>query len=479
MLGGTREQIVERRLERVARRRRAAHLPARAEHGLAQELGGRRRDEPRRAARAVARCAARWAIRRRSPPRLGLSGRAVQRQADRARAPLELVRHGERAVQDLVPGGVPRADGGRGGVAAASRSSRNGSTTSREITIETQEAGVRIIDKTGPLANPADRDHCLQYMVAVPLIFGRLTADDYEDDVARDPRIDALRAKMVVTRERDVQPRLPRPRQARDRQRGAGVVRATARRTRAHRGGLSDRASPAPRGRHPEAGREVRARASRRASTRRSARAIDAACADQAALEALPVEDFMALWVEAMSQGRKFRAAVAKRAPLQIPGAINAYCALLARASRFRRRVSLGRGRRERVVRPAGSRRHGARGRARGCAPHHGRHGAAAARGRGHGLGQRIQHRAHRARDGARGRRRDAHRGPGAGEALRPSAEQGDGRRRGDVRSVEGGRRRAPRRGVRRSWRARTRSRARASRRRSTASPRMSRRAPT
>src|SRR5690606_37281241 len=55
-----------------------------------------------------------------------------------------------------------------------------------------------IIDKTGPLANYADRDHCIQYMVAVPLIFGRLTADDYNDDVAADPRIDALRAKMVV-----------------------------------------------------------------------------------------------------------------------------------------------------------------------------------------------------------------------------------------------------------------------------------------
>jgi 2-methylcitrate dehydratase len=66
------------------------------------------------------------------------------------------------------------------------------------IVIETQEPGVRIIDKTGPLANPADRDHCLQYMVAIPLIFGRLTAADYEDEVARDPRIDALRAKMQV-----------------------------------------------------------------------------------------------------------------------------------------------------------------------------------------------------------------------------------------------------------------------------------------
>jgi 2-methylcitrate dehydratase len=66
------------------------------------------------------------------------------------------------------------------------------------IVIETQEAGVRIIDKTGPLANPADRDHCIQYMVAVPLVFGRLTAGDYEDAIALDPRIDALRNVMEV-----------------------------------------------------------------------------------------------------------------------------------------------------------------------------------------------------------------------------------------------------------------------------------------
>ena len=69
----------------------------------------------------------------------------------------------------------------------------------REIVVETQEAAVRIIDKTGSLDNPADRDHCLQYMVAVPLIFGRLTADDYEDAIAMDPRIDVLRQKMTVT----------------------------------------------------------------------------------------------------------------------------------------------------------------------------------------------------------------------------------------------------------------------------------------
>ncbi len=66
------------------------------------------------------------------------------------------------------------------------------------VIITTHESAIRIIDKTGPLHNPADRDHCLQYMTAIPLIFGRLTADDYEDIVAADPRIDSLRAKMQV-----------------------------------------------------------------------------------------------------------------------------------------------------------------------------------------------------------------------------------------------------------------------------------------
>ena len=74
----------------------------------------------------------------------------------------------------------------------------NGKTSDdiKKITIRTHEACIRIIDKKGPLNNPADRDHCIQYMVAVPLIFGRLTAKDYEDEIAADPRIDALREKM-------------------------------------------------------------------------------------------------------------------------------------------------------------------------------------------------------------------------------------------------------------------------------------------
>jgi 2-methylcitrate dehydratase len=71
----------------------------------------------------------------------------------------------------------------------------------RKITLRTHEACLRIIDKKGPLRNPADRDHCVQYMVAVPLLFGRLTAADYEDGVAADKRIDALRARIVCVEE--------------------------------------------------------------------------------------------------------------------------------------------------------------------------------------------------------------------------------------------------------------------------------------
>ena len=91
------------------------------------------------------------------------------------------------------------------------------------IELRTQEPAVRIISKTGPLHNPADRDHCLQYMVAVPLIFGRLAADCYEDDFAGDPRIDALRAKMTVAEEPQFTRDYYDPEPARDRQCRAGL----------------------------------------------------------------------------------------------------------------------------------------------------------------------------------------------------------------------------------------------------------------
>jgi 2-methylcitrate dehydratase len=74
------------------------------------------------------------------------------------------------------------------------------------VTIRTHEAAIRIIDKQGPLANPADRDHCIQYMVAVPLIFGRLMAEDYEDNLALDPvwgkRIDEVRSRIVCVEDK-------------------------------------------------------------------------------------------------------------------------------------------------------------------------------------------------------------------------------------------------------------------------------------
>ncbi len=72
----------------------------------------------------------------------------------------------------------------------------------KKITIRTQEACIRIIDKKGPLDNPADRDHCIQYMVAIPLIHGRLTAGDYEDSVAKDPRVDKLRDRIICVEDK-------------------------------------------------------------------------------------------------------------------------------------------------------------------------------------------------------------------------------------------------------------------------------------
>ncbi len=119
----------------------------------------------------------------------------------------------------------------------------------KKITIRTHEACIRIIDKKGPLDNPADRDHCIQYMVAVPLIFGRLTAEDYEDDVASDPRIDALRDKIVVRRGQAVHEGLSRSEQAFDRERIDGRVRGR-HETEGSRGRVSDRAQAAAQGRH-------------------------------------------------------------------------------------------------------------------------------------------------------------------------------------------------------------------------------------
>lgn len=71
-----------------------------------------------------------------------------------------------------------------------------------KIEITTHESAIRIIDKTGPLHNPADRDHCLQYITAIGLIYGDIVADHYEDETAANPLIDELREKMVVVEDK-------------------------------------------------------------------------------------------------------------------------------------------------------------------------------------------------------------------------------------------------------------------------------------
>ncbi len=163
------------------------------------------------------------------------------------------------------------------------------------ITVETQEPAVRIIDKTGPLANPADRDHCLQYMVAVPLLFGRLTAEDYEDDVAGDPRIDELREKIVVTEN----PAFSRDYLDPDKRAIGNAVQVWfSDGTRTERVAIDYPIGH--RRRRDEGIPQLVAKFERNLATLFGATqraALAAACADQTRFEALPVEDFMALWV--------------------------------------------------------------------------------------------------------------------------------------------------------------------------------------
>ena len=162
------------------------------------------------------------------------------------------------------------------------------------VVIETQEAGVRIIDKTGPLNNPADRDHCIQYMVAVPLIFGRLTADDYEDEVAADPRIDALRDRMEVVENKQFSEDYLDP----EKRSIGNAVQVFFK-----DGSSTERVAveyPIGHRRRRDEGIPVlkqkfsRALAGRLAPRR--VEAIERAVADQKHLEAMPVHDFMALW---------------------------------------------------------------------------------------------------------------------------------------------------------------------------------------
>jgi 2-methylcitrate dehydratase len=164
-----------------------------------------------------------------------------------------------------------------------------------EVVIETQEAGVRIIDKQGRLANPADRDHCLQYMVAVPLIFGRLTADDYEDAVAADARIDRLRERMRVIENPSFSADYIDP----DKRAIGNAIQVKFR-----DGTTTARVAidyPIGHRRRRAEGVPVLIEKFRRNLATRfdaaRARAIEGACRDQERLETLPADEFMALWV--------------------------------------------------------------------------------------------------------------------------------------------------------------------------------------
>ncbi|KAA9131822.1 bifunctional 2-methylcitrate dehydratase/aconitate hydratase [Marinihelvus fidelis] len=163
------------------------------------------------------------------------------------------------------------------------------------IVIETQEAGVRIIDKTGPLDNYADRDHCIQYMVAVPLIFGELTARSYEDGVAADPRIDALRDRMEVRENEAFTTDYFDPEK-----RGIG----NAIQVFFTDGSSTDRVQvdyPIGHRRRRDEGIPVLVRKFEKAVSERfepaQAETIIAACRDPQALDAMSVPDFVDLWV--------------------------------------------------------------------------------------------------------------------------------------------------------------------------------------
>ncbi len=160
-----------------------------------------------------------------------------------------------------------------------------------KIVITTHESAIRIIDKTGPLANPADRDHCIQYMSAIGLLKGNLTAADYEDDVAADPRIDALRAKMHCVENTDYTRDYLDP----DKRSIANAIQVFFK-----DGTKSDNIEvPYPIGHRrrraegiPELVNKFRTNLARRFPAKQQARIL-AACLHQKTLEAMPVNEFV------------------------------------------------------------------------------------------------------------------------------------------------------------------------------------------
>ena len=167
-----------------------------------------------------------------------------------------------------------------------------------KVIITTHESAIRIIDKSGPLHNPADRDHCIQYMTAVGLIFGELTADHYEDTIARDPRIDALRAKMICVEDSQYSQDYLDPREALHRQRRSSFFQRWVEHRESCRR-ISDRPPPPPRRGHAAAGEKIRANLASRFAPEQCD-AIMRVCKDAKTLDATPVDEFTDMFVKAV-----------------------------------------------------------------------------------------------------------------------------------------------------------------------------------
>ena len=164
-----------------------------------------------------------------------------------------------------------------------------------KVELTTHESAIRIISKTGELNNPADRDHCLQYMTAIGLLKGNLVAEDYEDDVASDSRIDELREKMVVTEDKRYSQEYHDP----DKRSIANAVRVSF-----TDGTSTERVEVeypiGHRRRRSEGIPKLEDKFKSNLATRFSAKkceAIESVCFDQSALESLPVKDFVDLFV--------------------------------------------------------------------------------------------------------------------------------------------------------------------------------------
>lgn len=163
------------------------------------------------------------------------------------------------------------------------------------IVLTTHESALRIIDKKGLLFNPADRDHCLQYAVAVALLFGRLTADDYGNDIACDPRIEVLREKMVVLEDKQFSADYLDP----QKRSGANAVQVIFRVSEPTEKVIIEYPIGHPR-RRREAIPLIKEKFLRNLATRfpsgRAQRIFDL-CTDQLKLEETPVHKFVDLWV--------------------------------------------------------------------------------------------------------------------------------------------------------------------------------------